>query len=255
MGLTDYETRVYVALTSIISGTATEISDSSGVPRSKTYEVLKNLQKKGFIEIIRGKPLKFNIVPPQDVFQKARKQINDEIDEAELEINTIYENQISQVPAPIWLIYGKDKVIKKEMEIIGRAKDSIFIVGGAMFKNELEQLENSINKSIKRGVDVKMIVAPSCITDGETIDISKGIKGLNCEKKIFPVPFLKVVIRDKKEMLLIFSKFSENSVVSKTAIGIWNQYTEIVETIAGFYNIMWNIDMYNMELFKNLTEE
>lgn len=254
IGLTDYETRAYVALTSLISGTATEISEASGVPRSRTYEILKSLQKKGFIEISQGKPLKFNIVPPQDVFKKVRGQINEELDQAETELNIIYENQISQVPAPIWLIYGKDKIVKKEMEIIGRAKDSIFIMGGSMFKDELEKLENSLNKASRRGVNTKMITAPYCITDGERIDISQGINGFNCEKKIFPIPFLKVIIRDKKEMLIIFCKFSENSVVSKTAIGIWNQYTEIVETIAGFYNIIWNMDLYNMDFFnKDVT--
>lgn len=249
MGLTDYEIQAYVALTSIISGTATQISEASGVPRSRTYEILKNLQKKGFIEVIRGKPLKFNIIPPQDVFEKAKRQINEELDQAETELNIIYENQISQVPAPIWLIYGKDKIVKKEIEIIGRAKDSIFIMGGSMFKGELEQLEISLNKAIRRGVNTKMITAPYCITDGERIDISQEIGELNCEKKIFPLPFLKVIIRDKKEMLLIFCKFSDNSVVSKTAIGIWNQYTEIVDTIAGFYNIIWNMDLYNMDFF------
>jgi len=254
MGLTDYEIQAYVALTSLISGTATQISETSGVPRSRTYEILKNLQKKGFIEIIPGKPLKFNIVPPQEVFEKARGQINEELDQAETELNIIYENKISQVPAPIWLIYGKNKIVKKEIEIIGRAKDSIFIMGGSMFKDELEQLENSLNKAIRKGVNTKMIIAPYCITDGERIDISQEINGINCEKKIFPIPFLKVIIRDKKEMLLIFSKFSENSVISKTAIGIWNQYIEIVETISGFYNILWNIDLYNMNLFNKDTE-
>ena len=123
-----------------------------------------------------------------------------------------------------------------------------------MFKDELEQLENSLNKAIRRGVNTRMITAPYCITDGEKIDISHEIDGINCEKKIFPLPFLKVIIKDKKEMLLIFCKFSENSVLSKTAIGIWNQYTEIVETITGFYNIVWNMDMYNMDFFNEVMD-
>lgn len=249
MGLTDYEIKAYVALTSLISGTATEISEASSVPRSRTYEILKNLQKKGFIEIIQGKPLKFNIVPPQDVFEKAKGQINEELDQAQTELNIIYENQISQVPAPIWLIYGKDKIVKKELEIISRAKDSIFIMGGSMFKGELEQLEISLNKAIRKGINIRMITAPYCVTDGEKINISEEIERINCEKRTFPIPFLKVIIRDKKEMLLIFSKFEDNSVISKTAIGIWNQYTEIVETIAGFYNIIWNMDLYTMDVF------
>ena len=117
MGLTDYETRAYIALTSLISGTATEISEVSGVPRSRSYEILKSLQKKGFIEINPGKPLKFNVVPPQEIFEKAKRRINEELDQAETELNITYENQISQVPAPIWLIYGRTRLSKRKLKL------------------------------------------------------------------------------------------------------------------------------------------
>ena len=43
MGLTDYETRAYVTLTSLIAASATEISVAADIPRSKVYQVLKNL--------------------------------------------------------------------------------------------------------------------------------------------------------------------------------------------------------------------
>ena len=51
LGLTDYETRIYISLNSIISGTATEISQAPQVPRSRVYTILKSLSKKGFLEI------------------------------------------------------------------------------------------------------------------------------------------------------------------------------------------------------------
>ena len=75
LGLSDYEIKAYIANISIISGTAAEISLSSNVPRSKVYEVLKNLAKKGFIEIQRGKPLKFNAIHPHEIFEKKEKNL------------------------------------------------------------------------------------------------------------------------------------------------------------------------------------
>lgn len=248
MGLTDYEIKAYVALTSLISGTATQISEVSGVPRSRTYEILKNLQKKGFIEIVPGKPLKFNTVSPQDVFEKARERITDELDQAEAELNIIYENQISQVPAPIWLIHGTDKIIKKEIEIIGRAKDSLYVIGGLMFKDELEQLDNSLSKAIRNGVNTRIIAAPSCTIDGEQIDISQKLSEFDCGTRILSIPYIKIIVRDEKEMLLVFCKFSGCSAISRSAIGLWNQYTEIIETITGFYNLIWTKESFNKVL-------
>lgn len=69
MGLTDYETQSYVALTSLISANAAEISLTANVPRSKVYQVLKKLESKGFIEMSRGKPLQFTVIPPHEVFK------------------------------------------------------------------------------------------------------------------------------------------------------------------------------------------
>lgn len=83
-------------------------------------------------------------------------------------------------------------------------------------------------------------MVPSQVTvDNEHIDLSKKLRDFNCETKIGHVPFLKMIIRDKTEMVQVFCKFSENSVISKTAIGVWNQYPELVETIAEIYDSIW----------------
>jgi sugar-specific transcriptional regulator TrmB len=185
------------------------------------------------------------VVPPQDVFEKSRVKIKEELDEVESEVINIYESQISKSPAPIWLIYGSDKIVKKEIEIIGRAKSTLHIAAGFMFHEEVEKLNDALTKSLKRGIQTRIIVAPYSITDGEKIDISDGIKKLDCEIKTFQIPFIKVIIRDKKEMLLIFCKFNDESVISQTAIGVWNQYTEFVETIADLYNVVWVMNFFN----------
>jgi sugar-specific transcriptional regulator TrmB len=244
MGLTDYESKAYLSLASLISATALEISETSGVPLSRTYDVLKSLHKKGFIEVTRGKPLIYRVVPPQDVFEKSRLKIKEELDEAESEVKDIYESQISKSPAPIWLIYGTDKIIKKEIEIINRAKSTLHIASGFIFQEEVEEMKHALNKSIKRGVQIRIIATPYSITDGEKIDISNDLNELDCEIKTFQIPFIKAIIRDKKEMLLVFSKFEDGSVISQTAIGVWNQYSEFVETIADLYNLVWTMNLF-----------
>ena len=216
------------------------------MPLSRTYDVLKSLHKKGFLEITRGKPLVYRVVPPQDVFEKSRVKIKEELDEAESEVVNIYESQISRSPAPIWLIYGSDKIVKKELEIIGRAKSTLHIAAGFMFHDEIEKLNEALTMSLKRGVQTRIIAAPYSVTDEKKIDISDGIKKLDCEIKTFQIPFIKAIIRDKKEMLLIFCKFKDGSVISQTAIGVWNQYTEFVETITDLYNLVWTMNLFNM---------
>jgi HTH-type transcriptional regulator, sugar sensing transcriptional regulator len=248
MGLTDYETQSYVALTSLISANATEISLAANVPRSKVYQVLKNLVEKGFIEMNRGKPLKFTVIPPHEVFAKSKNHIRETMDQAEAELNMVYESQIPQVPAPIWLLHGQEKIINKETEIISRAEESLFIMGGLMFPDEPHQLKTNLERPIDNGVNVRMLTAPVCWVDDVEVPTQEILKDLPLEIKFFPVPFIKLIVRDKKEMLIAFCKLSGNVAVSETAIAIWNQYQEFVDTIAGIYEFIWNTDFFNQNI-------
>lgn len=57
MGLTDYEIKTYLTLIKLVSATASQISDSSKVPRSRIYDILKTLNQKGFIKLQQGRPI------------------------------------------------------------------------------------------------------------------------------------------------------------------------------------------------------
>jgi len=47
VGLTEYEAKAYSALLNTHLSTATQVSEKSGVPRTKIYTVLKALKNKG----------------------------------------------------------------------------------------------------------------------------------------------------------------------------------------------------------------
>ena len=123
------------------------------------------------IPLSRGKPLKFNVIPPKEVFENSRKEIKDSMTNAEAELNVIYENHITNVPAPIWLIHGQDKLLKKEIEIISRAKESLFVMGGFMFEGEPMKLRESLEASVKKGVATSMITVPYCMIDGKQVSV------------------------------------------------------------------------------------
>ena len=50
-GLNSYEVKIWTALLSRGVSTAGELSDIANVPRSRSYDVLESLEKKGFIII------------------------------------------------------------------------------------------------------------------------------------------------------------------------------------------------------------
>ena len=76
LGLTMYEAQAYLTLTSLISSTASEVAEKSGVPRSKIYDVLKGLTKKNFIDVEGGRPLTYNVKSPVEVLGREKEKID-----------------------------------------------------------------------------------------------------------------------------------------------------------------------------------
>ena len=70
-----YEVKIWTALLSRGIATAGELSEISNVPRSRSYDVLESLEKKGFVIAKPGKPIKYLAVPPKNVLENVKKQI------------------------------------------------------------------------------------------------------------------------------------------------------------------------------------
>lgn len=114
IGLTMYEAQAYVTLTALISATAVDISEKSNIPRSKIYDVLKKLNEKNYIEIEDGRPLIYTVKSPVEVLTREKERLDRNIEDSITRLTNIYENGISQVQAPIWRIYGVEKIHKYE---------------------------------------------------------------------------------------------------------------------------------------------
>jgi sugar-specific transcriptional regulator TrmB len=136
---------------------------------------------------------------------------------------------MSQVQAPIWRIYGVEKIISQEVEIIKRAKNTVNMRIGFLFEGEEKSLIKAFKS--KRSLKVNILASPTCWINNEEIDIIKMFKdeGINIQKA--DIPFVKVLISDSKEMMHTYTKFSEDKreVLPETAIGIWNKYEDVAK--------------------------
>lgn len=229
LGLTRYESAVYLSLIGLIQAKATEISEHSKVPRSKVYDVLKSLHNKNFIEIQKSRPILYTVIPPREVIKREKKNFIKELSQAENELNEIYENKISQVQAPMWLIHGEERIIEKELEIISKARKSINMRIGFLFPNELERLQKIFAK--KNKIPINILTSKNIYLENKKINLSEFLTQDNIFIKTADIPQVKMIIRDEKELLHIYSMFSENkkNIIPNTSIGAWNHYEDIAK--------------------------
>ena len=80
-GLNSYEAKIWTALLSRGVSTAGELSDIANVPRSRAYDILESLEKKGFIVSKIGKPIKYIAISPEEVIERVKKNMKKEAEE------------------------------------------------------------------------------------------------------------------------------------------------------------------------------
>ena len=131
LGLTKYETRVYIALLKIVGATASEIHEISGVPRASVYSVIDQLQDKGLVSVSQSIPKRFAAIAPEDAITRLMGRIERDAQNARDFLSAIYQERLTPGPGSeelIWNIYGIEKINKSFYDLISDARSEIRII-------------------------------------------------------------------------------------------------------------------------------
>ena len=194
-GLNSYESKLWIALLSRGVSTAGELSDISNVPRSRAYDVLESLEKKGFIIVKVGKPIKYLAVPPSEVIERVKKKVQDEAEQrnkilTELkdsnilgELNTLHTEggKLVDPTDKSGAFRGRDKVHDHLVSMVKRAKSNITLMNSKEGADrKLDLLANHLKKAAKNGVEINVTVptgtSKETITQFETVAKVKQLK-------------------------------------------------------------------------------
>jgi HTH-type transcriptional regulator, sugar sensing transcriptional regulator len=209
-----YETKVWLALLGKGIASAGEIAESSGVPRSRTYDVLESLEKQGFTIMKLGKPVKYIAVKPNVILEKLKlntmKDANEKVDTllklketAEYsELETLYSTGITPVRHEeiSGAIKGKSTIYNHIKELLENAKKEVIICTTLdEFQQKSRFFSSIIERLQKAGIKIKV-----CLTGNE-----KEIKKINAKLKIKAKQInidAKFFIADNEQVLFLISK-------------------------------------------------
>jgi sugar-specific transcriptional regulator TrmB len=134
LGITRYEALVYIALLKVPSATASEIHESSGVPRASVYPVLDQLQDKELVTVSFSSPKRFAAIPPDKAIARLMSRIERDAATAEEGLTAIFRQRAEPDGVAgelIWNLYGITAIRKKLMELISGAEEEIRIIAHA----------------------------------------------------------------------------------------------------------------------------
>lgn len=235
-----YETKVWLALLSKGTASAGEVAGVSGVPRSRTYDVLESLEKKGFAIIKLGKPVKYLGVKPKMILDKLKNNIKRDAEEKISNLSNIKEtDEFLQLEKlynvgvdPIKredisaALKGRSNISSYLREIIQNAKKEVIICTSAseilsrtkIFQQTFETLKKS-NIKIKLALfgDEKLI---------KQAEKSFGMKVLHTRIEV------KFFIVDKDQILFYLSKES-----NREEMAIWLNSDFFTKAFASLFEI------------------
>jgi sugar-specific transcriptional regulator TrmB len=241
-GLNSYEAKLWTALLSRGVATAGELSDIANVPRSRSYDVLESLEKKGFVIMKLGKPIKYIAIPPAEVIERVKKHVKESADQQSKiieslkgskvldELENLHKNGIDTVePADLTgAVKGRDNLYSHLSSMIKNAKKSVLVVTteeGLIRK--AKSLRLSLQKAKDRGVKVQ-ILAPLTKKNEQAVSQLSGF-----EVKHIPSVQSRYVIVDGKQ--LTFMVLDDNAHPNND-FGVWICHEPFVATFEKFFS-------------------
>jgi len=242
-----YEVKVWTALLSRGTSTAGELSSISDVPRSRTYDILESLEKKGFIVMKLGKPIKFVALKPEEVIERVKKNLvvaakekskrleTLKGDDVLSELKTLFTDGIKYVePTDLsGALKGRQNIYNHLDMLVREAKTSIVLVTTADGLNrKLEVLLPSLEKAKKRGVSIR--VAAKINSDNKKVakDLSKVADVRNVEDMV-----ARFMIIDGEQ--LMFMLLNDEAVHPTYDVGVWINTEFFSQALEQLFDIAW----------------
>ena len=241
-----YEVKIWAALLSRGVSTAGELSDIANVPRSRSYDVLESLEKKGFVVMKLGKPIKYLAVPPTEVLERVKKNMKKEVEEKmdrleELkttevltELNSLHTQGIELVePADLsGSLRGRHNLYNHLELTIKGAEETVTIMTTTQgFMRKIEGLKPVFEKIKKRGVKIRIAAPITKEALPALKDIAEVAEVRHTNSKA------RFCVVDGKEV--VFMVLDDMEVHPTYDIGIWINSPFFANALQDLFDTVW----------------
>jgi HTH-type transcriptional regulator, sugar sensing transcriptional regulator len=149
LGFSQYEIACYLTLAAQHPINGSQLSSISGMARSRVYDVLRNMVRKGLVLDIGGGL--YAPLPPEELYKRLQRQFDDGLEALKDRLNGAASKTAYEF---IWLIRGHSQVIAKAQEMIAGARKELYV---RLFPDSGRLLEADLKKAETRGVGIRFI--------------------------------------------------------------------------------------------------
>ena len=246
LGLTEYESKIYLVLVKKGPIKASEISFFGQVPRTKTYGAINELERKGLLRIIPSKPETYCASSPSEVLMPMISKLNLELKDSEMVVQQLkvtfesskyVKRDIPKEADEFWQIDGRQNLFNKLNQILSDSTKSVHYATTAaglvrIYKMQSELLE----KAGKNGAVVRILAPITSENSGVAEQLSEiaDIKRLDRQ---FAANFISV---DHSELIVVDSRPDDLRTDRGSDLAIWTTNKMLVELHDQLFDRVWN---------------
>ncbi len=230
-----YETKVWLALLSKGIASAGEVAEISGVPRSRTYDVLESLEKRGFAIVKIGKPVKYISIKPTEILEKMKTETMAEAQEKVkalvalkttneyTELEQLHNSGISPIkPSELTgSLKGRSNIIAKVREILESSQKEVLVCTSAPdFEDKSRVLIPALDRLNKANIKVRLALS------GDLEKVKRLNVKHNLKARYIDSPARFFIVDRKQALLMITPEHADEE------MGIWLSSPYFTESLA-----------------------
>ena len=232
LGLTLYESAVYMTLIERGVLSASEVSEGTQVPFSKIYEVLNNLERKGWVDVEQGRPRRYFPKPPSEALEVAKRRFEEKVGTWEKtfaqELQPLYEKREMRERPDIWILRGETGVLSKLHEMLSRVRNEVMIAAPQFVEGLAAKAAPLLSRLGVGDIKVSIMITD----DQEGLSVLKQVENVEVRRRDHL--FGGGVIADRREVLLFLGE------EEKPVLVVWSNHTGLVKFASDYFQYLWN---------------
>jgi len=231
--LTEYEVKAYIALVESGPVPASQLSMTAAIPYSKIYEILGNLERKGWVETEQGRPSKYFAKPPSMALDSSRVRMESTLKSSQTnalsELQPLYEKKGVQERPDIWIVRGQDNILDRIKETLGRTRRELLVAMPVVPEPVISVATPLLSLMVSRGIRVSLMV-PSMTGN----DVIRRLKG-SAEVRIREQMFGGGMISDSSEIIILLGEEPEKGLT----LAISSRHEGLVKFGKSYFEFLW----------------
>lgn len=150
LGFNGNEAKVYLSLLSQHPATGYEVSQSSGVPQAKVYEILRSLETNQVVVAMGQKPATYVPISPEELLDRCERSFRNNVSHLREVLPAMSDGTVD----PVINLRGDASLYRHALDMIGHATSTIYL---EVWRQDMPHLKVALEAARARGVAVRIV--------------------------------------------------------------------------------------------------